>query len=51
MDNKSNYRPISVLPAIWMLFEQLITKKLCQFMVKMAYSLLINQAFYTYIPL
>ena len=33
-DDKSNYRPISVLPAISRLFEKLITDQLYQFMEK-----------------
>ena len=33
-DDKSNYRPVSVLPAISRVFEKLITDQLCQFMDK-----------------
>ena len=33
-DEKSNYRPTSVLPPISRLFEKLITDQLCQFMDK-----------------
>ena len=50
-DDKSNYRPISVLPAISRLFEKLITNQLYQYIEKMVYFHLTNQDFYVNIPL
>ena len=50
-DDKSNYRPITVLPAISRLFENLITNQLCQFKDKNCLFSTDESDFYAYVPL